>query len=196
LIWEISAQEVVELPKGGEMLCPKCAAENAEGHKYCQKCGSSLAAETPKSAGGKVFCPKCGAENTGDDKSCPKCGSSFAAEAPKATGSTTSLEPNVAGLLCYLFGWITGLIFILIEKENKFVRFHAIQSIVTFGAFSVLWIPFYIFNMLDILAILFGILQAIIGVLVFVLWIVLMIKAYQGERFKLPIAGDIAEKNS
>lgn len=178
------------------MLCPKCAAENAEGNKYCQKCGSSLAVETPKPMGGKMFCPKCGAENTSGDKFCPKCGSSFSTEAPKATGSTTSLEPNVAGLLCYLVGWITGLIFILIEKENKFVRFHAMQSIVTFGAFTVLWIPLSILVRLDVLWVLFSVLEAVVGILAFVLWIVLMVKAYQGERYKLPIAGDIAEKNS
>jgi uncharacterized membrane protein/ribosomal protein L40E len=178
------------------VLCPKCAAENTEGNNHCQKCGSSLAMETPKATVGKVFCPKCGAENTGGDKYCPKCGSLSTAEAPRPTGSTTSLEPNVAGLLCYLGIWITGLIFILIEKENKFVRFHAMQSIVTFGAFTVLWIPFYILRGLDILAVLFGVFQAIIGILAFVLWIVLMVKAYHGERYKLPIAGDIAEKNS
>jgi uncharacterized membrane protein len=175
------------------MLCPKCAAENVEGNKYCQKCGSSLAAETPKSAGGKVFCPKCGTENTGGEKYCPKCGSLFIAEAPKATGSTTSLEPNVAGLLSYLGLWIAGLVFILIEKENKFVRFHAMQSIVTFGVITVLWV------VLQVLASIFWpfyFLGFPFWILSVVLWIVLMVKAYQGERFKLPVAGDIAEKNS
>jgi uncharacterized membrane protein len=175
------------------MFCPKCAADNTEGNKYCQKCGSPLVVEAPKPTG---VCAKCGTKNAEGTKYCQNCGSMLDTQAAKVAGSTTSLEPNVAGLLCYVLGWITGLVFILIEKENKFVRFHAMQSIVTFGAFSALWIPFYIFSRLDILAILFGILQVIIGVLVFVLWIVLMVKAYQGERFKLPIAGDIAEKNS
>ncbi len=178
------------------MLCPKCGAENAEGNKFCQKCSSSLAAETPKAEGGKTYCPKCGAENTEGSRYCPKCGALVTGEAPKATGSTTSLEPNVAGFLCYLVGWITGLIFILIEKENKFVRFHAMQSIVTFGAFSVVMAVFSILSRIGTLDVVFGIFQAIVGILGFVLWIILMIKAYQGERYKLPIAGDIAEKNS
>ena len=52
-------------------------------------------------------------------------------------GSTTGLEPNVAGLLCYLGGWITGIVFLVIEQKNKFVRFHALQSIVTFGALTI-----------------------------------------------------------
>ena len=175
------------------MLCPKCAAENTEGNKYCQKCGSALAVETPKPTG---VCAKCGTKNDEGTKYCQNCGSMLDTQTPKVAGSTTSLEPNVAGLLCYLVGWITGLIFILIEKENKFVRFHAMQSIVTFGAFTVLWIPLSILVRLDVLGVLFSVLEAVLGITTFVLWIMLMIKAYQGERFKLPIAGDFAEKNS
>jgi len=173
------------------MFCPKCGAENTEGNKYCQKCGATVSVETPKPTG---VCAKCGTKNAEGTKYCQNCGSML--DTSKVAGSTTSLEPNVAGLLCYVLGWITGLVFILIEKENKFVRFHAMQSIVTFGAFCVLWIPFSILSQLDILRALFGILYTITGILAFVLWIVLMVKAYQGERFKLPIAGDIADKNS
>ncbi len=178
------------------MLCPKCGVENTEGNKFCQKCGASLIAETPKAEGGKVYCPKCGAENTEGSKHCSKCGSLISGEIPKATGSTTNLEPNVAGLLCYLLGWITGLVFILIEKENKFVRFHAMQSIVVFGAIHAFYIVFWGLGHLSGIGILFDVLSWIIAILGFVLWIVLMIRAYQGERYKLPIAGDIAEKNS
>ncbi len=102
--------------------------------------------------------------------------------------TSTGMQPNVAALLSYLLGFITGIIFFLIEKDNKFVRFHAMQSIVTFGALFVLqavlpMIPF------------FGwILIPFVALLNLVLWIFLMIKSYQGEMFKLPIAGDIAEK--
>jgi uncharacterized membrane protein len=173
------------------MFCPKCGVENTEGNKYCQKCGAALAVETPKPTG---VCAKCGTQNAEGTQYCTNCGSML--DIPKAAGSTTSLEPNVAGLLCYLGIWITGLIFFLIEKENKFVRFHAMQSIVTFGGFTVLWIAFSILAWIPIIGILFWILEIIAGILAFVLWIVLMVKAYQGERFKLPIAGDIAEKNS
>lgn len=94
--------------------------------------------------------------------------------------SSTGLEENVAGLLCYLVGWISGLVFFLIEKDSKFVKFHAMQSIITFGACAILsFIPFV---------------QWIIWVLALVLWIVLMVKAYKGEKFKLPVIGDLAEK--
>mgnify|MGYP001075015846 CR=1 FL=1 len=104
----------------------------------------------------------------------------------------TGLEPNVAGLLCYLFGWVSGLIFFLIEKDS-FVRFHAMQSIIVFGAITVLSIIFGILFMVPFVG---AILGAILWIGTLILWILLMVKAYQGERFKLPIAGDIAEKNS
>jgi uncharacterized membrane protein len=104
--------------------------------------------------------------------------------------TSTGLDENVAGLLCYVLGWISGLVFFLIEKENKFVRFHALQSIIVFGvlflaAFIISWIPF-----------IGGLISGLISVLALVLWIILMIKAYQGEKFKLPWAGDLAEKNT
>jgi len=175
------------------MFCPKCGAENTEGNKYCQKCGAALSLEAPKPTG---VCAKCGTKNAEGTKYCQSCGSMLDMQATKATGSTTSLEPNVAGLLCYLATWVTGLIFILIEKENKFVRFHAMQSIVTFGAIFVAYIVLMGLGFIPAIGLLFDILSWIMLVLAFVLWIVLMIKAYQGERFKLPIAGDIAEKNS
>jgi uncharacterized membrane protein len=102
--------------------------------------------------------------------------------------SSTGLDENVAGLLCYVLGWVSGLVFFLLETENKFVRFHAIQSILVFGAITVAgivlgWIPF--------IGVVFSVL---IGVLGFALWIILMIRAYQGVKFKLPWSGDLAEK--
>jgi uncharacterized membrane protein len=175
------------------MFCPKCGVDNAEGNKFCQKCGAALAVEAPKPTG---VCAKCGTKNAEGTKYCQSCGSMLDVQAGKVAGSTTNLEPNVAGLLCYLATWITGLIFFLIEKENKFVRFHAMQSMVTFGAIFVGYIVFMGLGFIPVIGLLFDILSWILAVLAFVLWIVLMVKAYQGERFKLPIAGDFAEKNS
>ena len=101
--------------------------------------------------------------------------------------STTGLKPNVAGLLCYLGGWITGIIFLVIEQKNRFVRFHAVQSIIVFGVLTIAsailsWIPFV-----------GGFFGAFIGILIFISWVVLMVKAYHGEIYKIPGAGDIAE---
>ncbi len=102
--------------------------------------------------------------------------------------SSTNLESNVAGLLCYLGIWITGIIFILIEQKNRFVRFHATQSIIAFG---ILMTASAVLNEIPFVGWFFGL---IIGVLTFILWIVLMVKAYRGELYRLPLAGDIAEK--
>lgn len=103
--------------------------------------------------------------------------------------TSTGMNQNVAGLLCYLAGWITGLIFFLIEKENRFVRFHAMQSIITFGSLTVL------FMILGFIPFVGWMLMPILAILQLILWIVLMVKAYQGQLFKLPMVGDMAEKN-
>lgn len=113
-----------------------------------------------------------------------------------AEKTSTGLEENVAGLLAYLLGFITGIVFYVIEKENKFVRFHAMQSIITFGALfilSIIIIP--IIAIVPIIGWIIGsLLSILIWIITIVLWIVLMYKAYKGEKFKLPIVGNIAEK--
>jgi len=94
-----------------------------------------------------------------------------------------SQDKNLKSALCYAGGWITGLIFLLMEKEDQDIRFHAMQSLITFGGLNILmFVP-----LLNILLI------PIVSVVSFVLWLVLMIKAYQGEKFKLPVIGDLAE---
>lgn len=109
--------------------------------------------------------------------------------------SGTNLEPNVKGLLCYVAGWITGLVFFLIEKDDDFVRFHAKQSIIVFGAIFIVHLLLYILWVIPVVGWIFGaLLGSLLWVFAVVLWIILMIKAYQGERFKLPVAGDLAEK--
>jgi len=104
--------------------------------------------------------------------------------------TSTGIQPNVAAMLSYLVGFITGIIFYLIEKENKFVRFHAMQSMLIFGFLLVLNF------ILPIIPIIGWILLPFVGLLTIILWIVLMVKGYQGEYFKLPVVGEIAEKNS
>ena len=106
-------------------------------------------------------------------------------------GSTdTGIQPNVAALLAYLLFFISGLVFLLIEKSNKFVRFHAMQSIIVFGGiFVVRWVVLFV-------PLIGPIVSGLLALLAIGLWVVLMVKAYQGEKFKLPVAGDIAEKNS
>lgn len=106
-----------------------------------------------------------------------------------ATPSSTGMDPKVAGLLCYLLGWVTGLIFLLLEKEDRFVKFHAWQSILLFGGLTL--VSFVLTSTLVL-----AILVPLLGIAGFALWILLMIKAYQGETFKLPFVGDFAEKQA
>lgn len=109
------------------------------------------------------------------------------------------LDQNVAGLLCYVLGWITGIIFFLIDKR-PYVRFHAAQSIVVFGGLHILEIVIGIifgagFMMMGGFGT-FGLaaaLYSLIGLVSLVLWILLMVKAYQGEKFEVPVAAGIAK---
>jgi uncharacterized membrane protein len=142
------------------------------------------------------FCSACGAETSGA-AFCPKCGASQSAAVPVGTvaaSPTAGLDENVAGLLCYVLGWITGLIFFLIDKR-PFVRFHAAQSIgMSIGVFAIYLIIGVLFTMLHFMSMGFLALAIypLLGLLVFVLWIFLMYKAYQHEKFMLPIIGPIA----
>ena len=100
--------------------------------------------------------------------------------------SSTGLDENVAGLLCYLFGFVTGIIFLVLEKKSSFVKFHAKQSTITFLCLFVItllvgWIP---------------ILGTLILIFSLILWLVLMIKALQGKRYALPIVGKMVEGSS
>jgi uncharacterized membrane protein len=119
-----------------------------------------------------------------------------------AAGSGTGLAPNMAGALSYVLGIVTGIVFVLLEKDNNFVRFHAFQSIILSVAwigiqiaFTILGVIFFSIPVIDILWGIFSILFSIVmGLGAFILWIILIIKAYQGERFSLPFIGPMAEK--
>jgi uncharacterized membrane protein len=108
---------------------------------------------------------------------------------PESGKTSTGLDPNVAGALAYGLGWVTGIIFLVAEPGNRFVRFHALQSIIVFGALSALTILLQVIPLVGMLIAVF-----LVVPLSAVLWLVLMFKAYQGEKFKLPIAGDMAEQ--
>ena len=123
--------------------------------------------------------------------------------------SSTGLDENIAALLSYIFGWVTGLVFFLIEKDSRLVRFHAMQSIIlTGGGFVVLialWIvvgiiSFVIGQVSGILGFLvtvvFGLVATVISFAILIGAIIALIKAYQGQYFKLPVVGNLAEKFS
>jgi len=156
-----------------------------------------------------MFCPKCGTENPDGAKFCSKCGAGLGAPAKPTeaatkpeTESSTGMSANVAGLLCYVAGWITGIVFVVLEKKSKFVKFHAWQSIMVFGVLTVVQIILSILSAIAVSSFSFGLWQFahILGVIVWVitagLWIALVILAAQGKMWKVPGAGNWAEKQA
>jgi len=108
--------------------------------------------------------------------------------APQHTEKTSAgMDANVAAALSYLVGFVTGIIFLLVEKENKFVRFHAMQSTLVFLGIVAIDILLQLVPILGALLVIFVVIPASA-----VLWLLLMFKAYQGEEFKLPLVGQMA----
>ncbi|MBF0252399.1 MAG: DUF4870 domain-containing protein [Candidatus Omnitrophica bacterium] len=106
--------------------------------------------------------------------------------------TSVGIQANIEAFLCYLGGFITGIIFYIVEKENKFVRFHAVQSTVTFGGLFIVNLA----SRLILPGALYSLISLLVGILSLILWVVLMVKAYSGEKYKLPIAGEVAEEKS
>ncbi|MEH7387380.1 DUF4870 domain-containing protein [Bacillus sp. JJ1521] len=102
--------------------------------------------------------------------------------------TSSGLTENVAGLLSYVLGPITGIVFFMIEKESRFVRFHALQSIFVFVAI------FIITQVLSFIPFIGWIIAFIASPLSLILWIILMYQAYQGKWFKLPVIGEIVDQ--
>lgn len=149
--------------------CTKCGAALADNAGFCGSCGAPLSAAPSGSAGPSV-----------------------------AAAAQPGMSENVAGTLCYVVGWITGLIFLLVDKR-PFVRFHAAQSIVVFGGLHIILFAFGMFFGFSLLTgglagISLGwVFYSLIELLALILWILLMIKAYQGQRFRVPLAANLAE---
>ena len=155
------------------------------------------------------FCARCGSEASGNF--CPSCGAPIAApigQPPSGmpppppgpqSGAQAGLDRNVASALCYLAGPITGVLFLVLEPYNrdKSIRFHAFQSIFLGLAMFALGFAFTFLAYLPLIGLIFAL---IIGFLypiaILILWIMLMYKAYNGERLVLPIIGPLAEKQA
>jgi uncharacterized membrane protein len=101
--------------------------------------------------------------------------------------ATFGLDENVASAACYVLTWLTGIIFLLLEKDNKTVRFHAMQSILTFLPLTIISV---IIGMIPFI----GFVSVLIWLVMVILWLVLIIKSFQGEKFMVPVVGEMAEK--
>jgi uncharacterized membrane protein len=156
-----------------------------------------------------AFCPNCG--NQVDGRFCAKCGTAIAEAASAGAGggsvavppvqsavagTQAGLTDNVASALCYALGLVTGILFLVLApyNQNRKIRFHAFQSIFMHAAVIVIWI-----GMLLVSAISGGLLLFVMPLIwlgFFVLWLVLIIKAYQDQKLVLPIIGALAEKQA
>ncbi len=107
----------------------------------------------------------------------------------KDLGKTSmGLDANVAGLLAYILGIITGILFLVLEKENRFVRFHAMQSTIVSGSLIVISI------VLSLVPAIGAFILGLLNIVALVFWILCMVQAFQGKMFRIPVIGDIAAK--
>jgi len=143
------------------------------------------------------FCASCGAQMADTATVCPACkkgtgpSTGGGAAAAPASSAGAGVADNVAGMLAYIT-FIPAIIFLLMEPYNKrrFVRFHAFQCIFLSVAL------FAIHLVLTIIPFIGGVISLLVSVGALILWIILLIKAYQGQMFKLPVIGDLAEKQA
>ena len=163
---------------------------------FCAKCGAQLNA-------GSGFCGACGAAVAGQSVTTTTGAASAPAPAQPATAST-GMTNNMAGALCYLVGFITGIVFLVLEpyNKNRFVRFHAFQSIffsVVCIVFSMIWSWIFISLLFTPGLGMWGLMSLIwliIRLAMIAAWVFLIYKAYNNEEFKLPIIGDLAAKQA
>jgi uncharacterized membrane protein len=141
-----------------------------------------------------AFCNQCGAQIADGTTTCAAC-SGRPAVAVASTG--TGLADNVAGMLAYVT-IIPAIVFLVVEPYNKsrFIRFHSFQSIFFAVAWTALWIVLNIVAHIPLLGFLTILIWPLVGLAGLVIWIILLLKANQGLMFKLPVIGDLAEKQA
>ncbi len=143
-----------------------------------------------------AFCPTCGTQ-IADGATCPKCaggaGPGAVAVAPVGAG----LTDNVAGALAYVT-IIPAIVFLVLEPFNqkRFIRFHAFQCLFFAVAWTVLWIGLSLVAHIPFLGWATIIVWPLVSLVGFVVWLILVLKAYQGQMFKLPVIGDMAEQQA
>jgi len=144
-----------------------------------------------------AFCPKCGAQ-IADGAACERCAGGGQANVPVAQVTTGGgLEDNVAGALAYVT-IIPAIVFLVLEPYNRkrFIRFHAFQCLFFALAWTVLWIGLEIIAHIPFLGWMTIVVWPLISLVGFVIWLILVLKAFQGQMFKLPVIGDLAEKQA
>jgi uncharacterized membrane protein len=143
------------------------------------------------------FCASCGAALPPGAAACPSCGKATTQPVSAPAVSAGGLTDNVAGMLAYIT-IIPPIIFLVVEPYNKsrFIRFHSFQSIFFNIAWVVVWVVLSVLASIPVLGWASMIIWPLVGLGGLVLWVVLLLKAYQGQMFKLPVIGDLAEKQA
>ena len=157
---------------------------------FCANCGSAVEGR---------FCPKCGAAigaAGGGSAAAPAAAPVGGAPTAGGTAPAAGLTDNAASALCYVLGLITGILFLVLApyNQNRKIRFHAFQSIFLHVSMIVIWIGLLILSSVTGGMLLF--VSPLIWLAFFVLWIVMIIKAYQDQKLVLPIIGPLAEKQA
>lgn len=195
--------------------CKSCGTHNPAGSKFCGHCGLKLA-EVPPAAPAPQTPPPPGAgmppaapapqappppppggmlPGGGGYGQPPVPGYPTVEKLPGDAGERTAqlgLKRSTAGVLCYAFGWLSGIVLFLLERD-AYVRFHAAQSVAVFGGLSLLSmvlptvLPRGLWNMISSL-------MSLLSTLSMGLWVFLMYKAHKGEYYKLPVVGDVVER--
>jgi len=147
-----------------------------------------------------AFCPSCGAQLAEGSTVCGNCGKNAAQPAGSAVSPTANvggLTDNIAGMLAYIT-IIPAIIFLVLEpyNRNRFIRFHSFQNIFFHIAWIVICVALGILSSIPVLGWITVLMWPVVGLAGLAIWIVLLLKAYQGQMFKLPVIGDLAEKQA
>ena len=183
-------------------FCGKCGSSVTEGVAFCPHCGAAVGAAVPPP-------PPAGSWSVPPPPP-PQPAQAWSAQPPPPSpppaagwapgpgvplAPASALQENLAGCLCYALGWLTGILFLLIDRR-PFVRFHAAQSIVVFGALTIIrfllvfgffggrYFGFFSFV---------GLLSLLVSLATLVAWLTLMTLAYQGKWYEVPVAAGIAK---
>jgi uncharacterized membrane protein len=143
-----------------------------------------------------AFCNMCGAQIADGTTTCSVCAGRVAT-VPASTTTAGGMTDNVAGMLAYIT-IIPAIIFLVVEpyNKNRFIRFHSWQCLFFAATLFVLHIGLSIFTFVPILALITFPLHLLVSLGGFIVWIILLIKANQGQMYKLPVIGDLAEKQA
>jgi uncharacterized membrane protein len=144
-----------------------------------------------------AFCNMCGAQIADGATTCSACAGRAPAAPASTTASTGGMPDNIAGMIAYIT-IVPAIIFLVMEPYNKsrFVRFHSFQCLFFAVAWTVLWIGLNIIAHIPILGWLTILIWPLVGLAGLIIWVILLLKANQGQMFKLPVIGDLAEKQA